>query len=142
MTSWSVLTRTTCSHSLPPLAAASKLTGPDGYLAICRAALPRSLAGLDVITGGVLGRAAVGLPGDVVQVVALAQRRHDRHYALRLHGLQRAVHAQRVVRGCGAFDFMPSRVAKQAIKIRNEAGKRSRGIGGGRSPRACVLGAR
>ena len=75
-------------HSLPPLAAASKLTGPDGYLAIWRAALPRSHAGLDVITGGVLGRAAVDLPGDVVQVVALAQRRHDRHYALRLHGLQ------------------------------------------------------
>ena len=52
--------------------------------------LPAGLAGLDVIPGRVLGWAAVDLLPDVVKVVALAQGRHDRHYAPRLHGPQRA----------------------------------------------------
>ena len=43
-----------------------------------------ALAGLDVVAGRVLGRAAVDLFPDVVQVIALAQRRHNRHYAQRL----------------------------------------------------------
>src|SRR5580693_6181664 len=38
-----------------------------------------ALAGLDVVVGRVLGRAAVDLLPDVVQVVALGQRRDDRH---------------------------------------------------------------
>src|SRR6185312_714747 len=45
-----------------------------------------ALTGLDVIAGRVLGRAAVDLFPDVVKVIALAQRRHNRHYAQRLHG--------------------------------------------------------
>jgi hypothetical protein len=44
-----------------------------------------ALAGLDVIAGRVLDRAAVHLFPDVVKVIALAQRRHNRHYAQRLH---------------------------------------------------------
>ena len=48
--------------------------------------LPSALAGLDVVAGRVLGRAAVDLFPDVLQVIALAQRRHNRHYAPRLHG--------------------------------------------------------
>ena len=38
-----------------------------------------ALAGLDVIAGRVLGRAAVDLLPDVVKVIALAQRRDYRH---------------------------------------------------------------
>jgi Flavodoxin domain len=41
--------------------------------------LPAGLAGLDVIAGRVLGPAAVDLLPDVVKVVALGQRRDDRH---------------------------------------------------------------
>jgi hypothetical protein len=41
--------------------------------------LTAGLAGLDVIAGRVLGRAAVDLLPDVVQVIALAQRRDNRH---------------------------------------------------------------
>ena len=38
-----------------------------------------ALAGLDVIAGRILGRAAVDLLPDVIQVVSLAQRRDNRH---------------------------------------------------------------
>ena len=48
--------------------------------------LSPALAGLDVVAGRVLGRAAVDLLPDVVKVIALAQRRDNRHYAQRLHG--------------------------------------------------------
>jgi hypothetical protein len=41
--------------------------------------LSAALAGLDVIAGRVFGRAAVDLLPDVVKVVALAQRRDNRH---------------------------------------------------------------
>ena len=41
--------------------------------------LSPALAGLDVVAGRVLGRAAVDLLPDVVQVIALAQRRDNRH---------------------------------------------------------------
>jgi len=41
--------------------------------------LPSGFAGLDVIAGRVLDRAAVDLLPDVVKVVALAQRRDGRH---------------------------------------------------------------
>ena len=41
--------------------------------------LAAAFAGLDVVAGRVLGRAAVDLLPDVVKVVALAQRRDDRH---------------------------------------------------------------
>ena len=41
--------------------------------------LSAALARLDVITGRVLGRTAVNLLPDVLQVVALAQRRNNRH---------------------------------------------------------------
>ena len=41
--------------------------------------LSPAFAGLDVVAGRVLGRAAVDLLPDVVQVVPLAQRRDDRH---------------------------------------------------------------
>jgi len=47
--------------------------------------LPSALAGLDVVAGRVLDRVAVDLFPDVVKVIALAQRRHNRHYAQRLH---------------------------------------------------------
>ena len=52
--------------------------------------LTAALAGLDVVAGRVLGRATVNLLPDVVKVIALAQGRHDRHYAPRLPGPQRA----------------------------------------------------
>jgi hypothetical protein len=41
--------------------------------------LPAGLAGLDVVAGSVLGRAAVDLLPDVVKVVALTQGRDNRH---------------------------------------------------------------
>ena len=41
--------------------------------------LSPALAGLDVVTGRVLGRAAVDLLPDVVKVIPLAQRRDNRH---------------------------------------------------------------
>ena len=41
--------------------------------------LSPALAGLDVIPGRVLGRAAIDLLPDVIQVVALAQGRDNRH---------------------------------------------------------------
>jgi hypothetical protein len=41
--------------------------------------LPAALAGLEVVPGRVLGRAAVHLLPDVLQVIALAQGRHHRH---------------------------------------------------------------
>jgi hypothetical protein len=41
--------------------------------------LPAALAGLEVVPGRVLGRAAVHLLPDVVEVIALAQGRHHRH---------------------------------------------------------------
>ena len=47
--------------------------------------LSPALARLDVVAGRVLGRAAVDLLPDVLQVVSLAQRRDNRHYAQRLH---------------------------------------------------------
>jgi hypothetical protein len=43
--------------------------------------LTAALAGLNVIPRGVLGRTAVDLAPDVVQVIPLAQRRRDRHPA-------------------------------------------------------------
>jgi hypothetical protein len=43
--------------------------------------LSPALAGLDVIAGRVLGRTTVDLLPDVVKVIALAQRRHNRHPA-------------------------------------------------------------
>jgi hypothetical protein len=41
--------------------------------------LSPALASLDVVTGGVFGRAAVDVLPDVLQVVALTQRRDNRH---------------------------------------------------------------
>ena len=41
--------------------------------------LSPALAGLDVVPGRVLGRAAVDLLPDVIQVISLAQRRDNRH---------------------------------------------------------------
>jgi len=41
--------------------------------------LSATFAGLDVIAGRILGRAAVDLLPDVVQVVSLAQGRHHCH---------------------------------------------------------------
>ena len=41
--------------------------------------LSPGLAGLDVIAGRVLGRAAVHLLPDVLKVISLAQGRHNRH---------------------------------------------------------------
>ena len=40
---------------------------------------PASLAGLKVVAGRVLGRAAIDLLPDVIQVIALGQGRHHRH---------------------------------------------------------------
>ena len=48
--------------------------------------LPAALAGLDVVAGRVLGHAAVDLLPDVIQVVALAKGRNNRH---------RLIHRQR-----------------------------------------------
>jgi len=45
--------------------------------------LPAAFAGLDVVAGRVLGRAAVDLLPDVIKVVTLAQRRDDRHRLIR-----------------------------------------------------------
>src|SRR6516165_4640292 len=64
--------------------------GPGAGAPPAAGRLPAGLAGLDVVAGCVLGRAAVDLLPDVVKVIALAQGRHDRHYAPRLHGPQRA----------------------------------------------------
>jgi hypothetical protein len=44
--------------------------------------LPAALAGLDVVPGRVLGQAAVHLLPDVIQVIALAQGRHNCHLAI------------------------------------------------------------
>jgi hypothetical protein len=43
--------------------------------------LTADFTGLDVVTGRVLCRAAVDILPDVVKVIALAQGRHNRHYA-------------------------------------------------------------
>jgi hypothetical protein len=64
--------------------------GPGAGAPPAAGTLTAGLAGLDVVAGCVLGRAAVDLLPDVVKVIALAQGRHDRHYAPRLHGPQRA----------------------------------------------------
>ena len=59
--------------------------------------LSAGLAGLDVVAGRVLGRAAVHLLPDVLQVIALAQGRDDRH---RLIPRQPAAELTTIVRWC------------------------------------------
>ena len=89
--------------------------------------LSPALAGLDVIAGRVLGRAAVDLPPDVVKVVALAQRRDDRHRLIPPPAA--AAELPMIIRWC--MGVKPrrsweaevdhgSRVTKRPIKIRNE----------------------
>ena len=83
--------------------------------------LSAAFAGLDVVAGRVLGRAAVDLLPDVVKVVALAQRRDDRH---------RLIPPRPKWQGCPCSSHdawvwssgtdHASRVAKRPIKIRNE----------------------
>ena len=85
--------------------------------------LSPAFAGLDVIAGRVLGRAAVDLLPDVVKVIALAQRRHNCHYAryLRWPARGRTDHNRQVVHGCDARIDHALRMTKRAIKIRNES---------------------
>jgi hypothetical protein len=62
--------------------------------------LSSALAGLDVVAGGVLGRAAVDVLPDVVKVVALAQGRDNRHQVLYLDGGRRLAELTTIVRWC------------------------------------------
>jgi hypothetical protein len=78
------------------------------------------LAGLHVVTGRVLGRAAVDLFPDVVKVIALAQGCDNGQGLSTASGHGGTVHAHRMVHGCGAQIDHESRVAKRAIKIRNQ----------------------
>ena len=80
------VTRTMVRHALAVLEA----EGPGAWTPPATGRFTAGFAGLDVVPGRVLGRVAVDLPPDVFQVVAFAQGRHHRHYALRLHGPQRA----------------------------------------------------
>ena len=82
--------------------------------------LSAAFAGLDVVAGRVLGRAAVDLLPDVVKVVALAQRRDDGHRLIPPRPEWQSRHAHQMVHGCGARNDHASRVTKRAIKIRNE----------------------
>ncbi len=56
-----------------------KAEGPGAGTPPAAGRLASALAGLDVVAGRVLSRAVVDLLPDVVKVVALAQRRDDRH---------------------------------------------------------------
>ena len=53
--------------------------GPGSWSPPAAGRLPAGLAGLDVVAGRVLGGTAVDLLPDVVKVIALAQRRDNRH---------------------------------------------------------------
>ena len=86
--------------------------------------LSPGLAGLDVITGRILDRATVHLLPELVKVVALAQGRHNCHYALRLLGVGAAelpIHIGWCM-GDAARNHSSS-VTKRPIKIRNLNGK-------------------
>ena len=71
--------------ALDPLAGL-EAEGPGAWAPPAPGRLSARFAGLDVIAGRVLGRAAVDLLPDVVKVIALAQRRDNRHYAPYLRG--------------------------------------------------------
>ena len=81
--------------------------------------LAAALAGLDVIPGRVLGRTAVDLLPDVVQVVTLTQGRNNRHSLVPASRNRGADHDRQVVHGCEDEDHN-SRVTKRRIKISNE----------------------
>jgi hypothetical protein len=81
--------------------------------------LSPGLAGLEVVPGRVLGRAAVHLLPDVLQVIPLAEGRHDRHPSTSVRGRGGIAHAHRMVHGCEARNGHASRVREQPIKIRN-----------------------
>ena len=81
--------------------------------------LSPAFAGLDVIPGRILGRAAVHLLPDVVKVIALAQGRDNRHRLIPRQPDGRTSHDHQMVHGCGATKDHAFRVAKQPIKIRN-----------------------
>jgi hypothetical protein len=87
--------------------------------------VPAVLAGLDVVTGRILRGTAVNLLPDVIQVVALAQGRDNRH---RLTPASRsgADHDRQVVHGCEGRNEHGKprkdhglRVPKRPIMIRN-----------------------
>ena len=82
-----------------------------------------ALSGLQVISGAFLGRASTGLAPYVVQVIALAQRRYDRHPPL-LSGSRghRVDHDHQMVHGCeGEWIMVPGwqeqRSRSERIKI-------------------------
>ena len=64
--------------ALDPLAGL-EAEGPGSWSPPAAGRLPAGLAGLDVVTGRVLRRTAVDLLPAVVQVIAFAQRRDNRH---------------------------------------------------------------
>ena len=84
--------------------------------------LPAALAGLDVIPGRVLGRAAVHLLPDVLQVIALAQGRDNRHRLIHRQPRRRNFPCSSDGAWVWRSNDHGSRVAKRPIKIRNEKG--------------------
>jgi len=84
--------------ALDPLARL-EAKGPGARAPPASGRLAAAFAGLDVIAGRVFRRAAVDLLPDVVQVVALAQGRHNRHYAPYLHGAG-AAELPMIIRWC------------------------------------------
>jgi len=89
--------------------------------------LSAGFAGLDVVAGRVLGRAAVDLLPDVVKVVALGQRCDDRHRLTPPPAAAELTMIIKMMHRCEARNDHGkpknghgSRVTKQPIKIRNE----------------------
>jgi hypothetical protein len=80
--------------------------------------LSPALAGLDVIPGRVLDRAAIDLLPDVIQVIALAQSRRNRHQVKHPDSGQRMAELTTIVRWCMGALRLADLARKRAIVIR------------------------
>jgi hypothetical protein len=89
--------------------------------------LAAGFAGLDVVTGRVLCRAAVDLLPDVVQVITLAQGRDDCQGLPPQAGGGGTDHDHQMVHGCDVFEVHTSRVTKRPSKI-IYSGRLQRGV--------------